>query len=58
MAFTERQMFEAIQTNGDVKACFDKITNACKELRKKTGCPDDDVDQSLEFTIGKWNNLY
>ena len=28
--------------------------DACKELKRKTGCPDDDVDRFLKFTIGKW----
>ena len=36
------------------KDCFNKITEACKELKSKTDCPDDDVDRFLEFTIGKW----
>ena len=54
MAFTDRQMFEAIEVNGDVKDCFIKISDACKELQSNTGCPDDDVDRFLEFTIGKW----
>tara|TARA_Y100001968_G_C18817182_1_gene462928 strand:+ start:114 stop:335 length:222 start_codon:yes stop_codon:yes gene_type:complete len=55
MAFTDRQFFEAIEKNGDVKDCFNKITEACKELRSNTGCPDDDVDRFLEFIIGKWH---
>ncbi len=55
MAFTDRQMYEAIETNRDVKDCFKKITNACKELKIKTGCPNDDVDRFLEFSIGKWD---
>ena len=54
MAFTDRQMFEAIEENEVAKNCFNKITNACKELKKNTGCPDDDVDRFLEFTIGRW----
>ena len=54
MTFTDKQMFEAIEKNEDVKDCFIKITSACKELKSNTGCPDDDVDQFLEFTIGKW----
>ena len=57
MAFTDKQLFEAIEKNVDVKACFSKITDACKELKSKTGCPEDDVDRLLEFTIGKWNCL-
>tara|TARA_B100001029_G_scaffold137252_1_gene116317 strand:- start:133 stop:309 length:177 start_codon:yes stop_codon:yes gene_type:complete len=57
MSFTDRQMFEAIEKYTDVKDCFCKITDACKELKSKTGCPDDDVDRFLEFTIGKWQSL-
>ncbi len=51
-------MFEAIEANSDVKECFEQITNACKQLKSKTGCPNDDVDRFLEFTIGKWDDLY
>ena len=57
MAFTDRQIFEAIEKNEDVKNCFNKITEACKDLKDKTDCPDDDVDRFLEFTIGKWKGL-
>ena len=56
MPFTDKQMFEAIEQNSDVRDCFNKITDACKELKTRTGCPDDDVDRFLEFTIGKWSN--
>ena len=48
------QMFEAIEANADVRLCFQRITDACKELKSKTGCPSDDVDRFLEFAIGKW----
>ena len=54
MAFTDQQIFDAIEKNDDVNVCFKKITDACKELKSTTGCPDDDVDRFLEFTIGKW----
>tara|TARA_B100000579_G_scaffold142325_1_gene115558 strand:+ start:1820 stop:1987 length:168 start_codon:yes stop_codon:yes gene_type:complete len=54
MAFTDRQIFDAIEKNVDVKDCFKKITDACKELKSISGCPDDDVDRFLEYTIGKW----
>ena len=54
MAFTDKQMFEAIELNVDVKYCFNKIKDACKELKANTGCPNEDVDRFLEFTIGKW----
>jgi len=56
MAFTDKQMFEAIDANMDVKVCFERISDACKELKIKTGCPDDDVDRFLEFAIGKWSD--
>tara|TARA_B100001250_G_scaffold322863_1_gene286165 strand:+ start:1427 stop:1594 length:168 start_codon:yes stop_codon:yes gene_type:complete len=55
MAFTDKQLFEAIENNSDVNECFNKITNACKKLKETTGCPDDDVNRFLEFTIGKWH---
>ena len=54
MVFTDSQIFEAIEKNTDVKDCFKKVTDACKDLKINTGCPDDDVDRFLEFTIGKW----
>ncbi len=49
-------MIAAIEANVDVKDCFKKISDACRELKSKTGCPNDDVDQFLEFVIGKWEN--
>ncbi len=58
MAFTDKQMYEAIEANLDVKDCFDKIIEACKQLKSKTGCPNDDVDRFLEFVIGKWSDTY
>ena len=58
MSFTDKQMFDAIDGNEDVKDCFEKITTACNELKRKTGCPNGDVDRLLEFTIGKWNDSY
>ena len=54
MPFTDKQMFEAIEANADVKLCFERISLACKELKSKTGCPNDDVDRLLEFVVGKW----
>ena len=54
MPFTDEQMYEALKKNDDVKYCFMKISEACKNLKNNTGCPDGDVDQFLEFIIGKW----
>ena len=56
MTFTDKQIVEAIEANVDVKDCFKKITDACKELKSKTGCPNCDVDRFLEFAIGKWSD--
>ncbi len=55
MTFTDKQLFEAIEKNVDVRDCFKKIKEACQELKSKTGCPDEDVDRFLEFTIGRWD---
>ena len=57
MAFSDKQIYEAIEKNVYVRHCFQKITDACMELKKNTGCPDDDVDRFLEFSIGKWRCL-
>ena len=54
MGFTDSQMQEALKNNEDVRNCFNKITEACKELKSKTGSPDDDIDRFLEFIIGRW----
>jgi len=56
MTFTDKQILDAIEANIDVKKCFTKISEACMELQCNTGCPDDDVDRFLEFSIGKWRN--
>ena len=56
MTFTDKQLLDAIKGNIDVKNCFNKISDACKELQMKTGCPNDDIDRFLEFAIGKWDS--
>ena len=58
MTFTDKQMLQAIEANEDVKDCLKKITDACKELKSRTGCPSEDVDRFLEFVIGKWSDAY
>ena len=58
MTFTDKQIFEAMESNIDVKECFNKISEACMELKMKSGCPDDDIDRFLKFSIGKWDNLH
>ena len=54
MEFTDDQILKAISSNDDVKTCYEKIKEACIELKKNTGCPDEDVDGFLKFFIGKW----
>ena len=56
MVFTDSQLYEAIEKYSAVKECFNKITESCRELQETTGCPDDDVDRFLEFTVGKWQH--
>ncbi len=56
MPFTDKQMLEAIEANVDVKDCFEEIRNACKDLKMKTDCPNNDVDRLLEYVIGKWSD--
>ena len=55
MPFSDKQIFEAIDKNAHVKDSFNKIKEACTELKRNTGCPDEDVDRFLEFSIGKWH---
>ena len=57
MSFSDKQLIEAINSNIDVKECFNKISEACMELQSKTDCPDDDINRFLEFAIGRWKNL-
>ena len=47
-------LLDMLPTNEDVRDCFEKIIAACRELKLKTGCPNDDVDRFLEYAIGKW----
>ena len=54
MEFTDDQMMNAISSNENVSICYKKITKACIDLKKNTGCPDDDIDRLLSFIIGKW----
>ena len=58
MTFTDKQLLKAMEANEDVKLCFKKISDACQELKRNTGCPNDDVDRFLEFAIGKWADSY
>ena len=56
MGFTNEQMIKAISQEGIVKESANKIKEACKNLQDKTNCPDEDIDDLLNFLVGRWNN--
>tara|TARA_B100000212_G_scaffold67865_1_gene47363 strand:- start:140 stop:310 length:171 start_codon:yes stop_codon:yes gene_type:complete len=56
MAFSDEEYFEVIQKNKEVKLAFETIKNVCNKLQKDTGCPEEDIDDFLQFIAGKWNN--
>ena len=54
MAFTEEQMNFAISKDGVVKDAVSNIKESCRKLQENTDCPDEDVDDLLDFLIGRW----
>ena len=52
--FTDEQMSKAIFANEPVKESFFRIIEACQLLKKKTSCPDEDIDRLLKYSVGKW----
>ena len=56
MAFSDDEYFEVIQKNKDVKDAFESIKNICNKLHVETGCPEEDIDNFLQFIAGKWLN--
>ena len=56
MAFSDDEYFEVIQKNKDVKDAFESIKNICNKLHIETGCPEEDIDNFLQFIAGKWLN--
>ena len=56
MAFSDDKYFEVIQKNKDVKEAFDSIKEICNKLHNKTRCPEEDIDNFLQFIAGKWQN--
>ena len=55
MAFSDEEYFEVIQSNNDVKEAYESIKIICNNLKIKTNCPDQDIDEFLKFISGKWN---
>ena len=56
MTFSDDEYFEVIQKNKDVKDAFESIKNICNKLQSQTGCPEEDIDNFLQFIAGKWLN--
>jgi len=54
MPFSDEQYFESISNSQYVKETFSKIKEACQSLQDETGCPDEDIDDFLQFIVGKW----
>tara|TARA_Y100001970_G_C14210987_1_gene846899 strand:+ start:2204 stop:2371 length:168 start_codon:yes stop_codon:yes gene_type:complete len=54
MPFSDEQYLKSIENNENVKRAFIKIKEACQELQNETGCPDEDVDDFLQFLVEKW----
>ena len=55
MPFTDQEYFEVIKKNGIVKEAYENIKEICINLRKETNCPQEDIDNFLEFISRQWN---
>ena len=56
MTLTDKEYFEVIQKNNDVKEAYESIKEICKKLSSKTNCPSEDIDYFLKFIARKWND--
>ena len=56
MGFSDDDYFEVIQKNKNVNEAFESIKNICNKLHTETGCPEEDIDNFLQFIAGKWLN--
>ena len=55
MPFTDQEYFEVIETNEAVKEAYEKIKQICSDLRKQTDCPEEDLENFLQFISRQWN---
>ena len=55
MAFTDQEYFEVIEKNETVKEAFEDIKRICINLQKQTNCPEEDLENFLEFISRQWN---
>ena len=49
MAFTDQEYFEVFEKNKTVKEAYENIKQICTDLQKLTNCPEDDLQDFLEF---------
>ncbi len=54
MPFSDEQYYQSIDSNEAVKKSFEQIKQACNALQQATDCPNEDVDDFLQFIVGKW----
>ena len=55
MPFTDQEYFEVIEKNETVKKAYVDIKQICIDLQKQTNCPEEDIENFLEFISRKWN---
>ena len=55
MSFTDQEYFEVIEKNKSVKEAFENIKQICINLQKQTNCPEEDLENFLEFISRQWN---
>ena len=55
MPFTDQEYFEVIQKNETVKEAYENIKKICIDLQKQTNCPEEDLENFLEFISRQWN---
>ena len=56
MTFTDQEYFEVIQKNETVKEAYEAIKQTCIDLKQKTNCPEEDIENFLKFISKHWNN--
>ena len=55
MTFTDQEYFEVIEKNKTVKEAYESIKQICINLQKQTNCPEEDLENFLEFISRQWN---
>ena len=55
MSFTDQEYFEVIEKNETVKEAYQNIKEICIKLQKQTNCPEEDLENFLQFISRKWN---